>query len=258
MRELFARSATEEPLMLPLRLVPMLMLIVGGASPLLAQGIERPPTGYRSPTVVPAGPSWMKVTALVPTRLDLKWAAVANAGLYGILRSSTSDPTEKLLLEIPAGTGDQDLTDDYYYYFDNLPPRSGGVTFSYKAYAVFLGTDGSRTQSTPSPTFAVQALTPIAPPKLKSKVTVSQLMGRLRVTLDWGAVDKATGYQVFQITRPPTPPLPMLATTVRNTSFTIDNVVPGQGGTVCVVTVYEEFLKDDTVRSCDLVATRAP
>ena len=60
-----------------------------------------------------------------------------------------SDPTEKLLLEIPAGTGDQDLAGKYYYYFDNLPPRSGGVTFSYKVYAVFLGTDGSRTQSRP-------------------------------------------------------------------------------------------------------------
>lgn len=244
--------------MLPLRLVPILMLMVGGASPLFAQEIERPQPGYRSPTIVPAGPSWFKATALVPTRLDLRWAAVANAGLYGILRSSTSDPTERLLLEIPAGTGDQDLTDNYYYYFDNLPSRSGGVTFSYKAYAVFPGTDGSRTISTPSPTFTVTALTPVAPPKLKSRVTVSQLMGRLRVTLDWGSVDKATGYQVFQISRPPTPPLPMLPTVVKQPSLVIDNVVPGQGGTVCVVTVYEEFLKDDTVRSCDLVTTRGP
>ena len=54
------------------------------------------------------------------------------------------------------------------------------------------------------------------------------------------------------------PPLPMLTTAVRQPSLIIDNVVPGQGGTVCVVTVYEEFLKDDTVRSCDLVVTRGP
>jgi hypothetical protein len=100
-------------------------------------------------------------------------------------------------------------------------------------------------------------MAPLAPPKLKWRVTVSQLMGRLRVTLHWGSVDKATGYYVFQITRPPTPPLPMLATTVRPTSFVIDNVVPGQGGTVCVVSVYEEHLKDDTVRTCDLVVTKA-
>ena len=238
-----------------LRLIPMMLLAMGGASPLLAQ-LDRPPTGYRSPTLYLAGPSWLTATATVPTRLDLKGAMVANATLYGITRSSTSDPTERLLLEIPAGTGDQDLAGKYYYYFDALPSRSGGVTFTYKVHAIFLGTDGSRTLSSPNPTATVIALTPVAPPKLKSRITLSQLIGRLRVTLDWGAVNGATGYQVFQIARPPTPPLPMQTTTVRQPSFVIDNVVPGQGGTLCVVTLYEEFLKDDTVRSCDLVLTR--
>ncbi len=239
------------------RWVPMLVLAVGGAAPLLAQ-LDRPPTGYRSPTPYVAGPAWLTATATVPTRLDLKWAMVANAGLYGITRSSNSDPTERLLLEIPAGTGDQDLAGKYYYYFDALPSRSGGVTFSYKVHAVFLNADGSRTLSSPSPTSTVTAMTPLAPPKLKSRVTLSQLIGRLRVSLDWGAVNGATGYQVFQVSRPPMPPLPMQTTTVSQTSFTIDNVAPGQGGTVCVVTLYEGILKDDTVRSCDLVATKGP
>jgi hypothetical protein len=49
----------------------------------------------------------------------------------------------------------------------------------------------------------------------------------------------------------------MLETTVKQTSLVIDNVVPGQGGTVCVVTMYEGVLKDDTARSCDLVVTPA-
>jgi hypothetical protein len=246
--------------MTPIRAVrwgPTLLLIVGGAVPLSAQGLERPPTTYRSPTIVRSGPSWLTATAAVPTRLDLKWAAVADAGLYRLMRSSTSDPAEQMIQEIPAGTGDQDLAGKYYYFFDNLPSRSGGVTFSYTAYAVFLGTDGSKTPSKPSPTATVKALMPVAPPRLKSREWVSPLMGRLRVILDWGAVANATGYQVFQITRPPIPPLPMLTTTVKQTSMVIDNVVPGQGGTVCVVTVYEELLKDDTVRSCDLVVTRA-
>lgn len=242
----------------PRRWIALLMLGVGGASPLLAQALERPQTGSRSPTLYLPGPSWLTATATVPTRLDLKWAMVANATLYGITRSSTSEPTERLLLEIPAGTGDQDLAGKFYYYFDNLPSRSGGVTFSYRVHAVFLGADGSRTLSAPNPTTSVTAMMPVAPPKLKSRVTVSQLMGRLRVTLDWGAVDRATGYHVFQIARPPAPPLPMQATTVSQTSFTIDNVAPGQGGTLCVVTVYEGILKDDTVRSCDLVLTRTP
>jgi hypothetical protein len=83
-------------------------------------------------------------------------------------------------------------------------------------------------------------------------------MGRLRLTFDWSPVALATGYQVFQIARPPTSPLPMPGTTVRQAQFIIDNVLPGQGGTVCVVTLYEELLKDDTVRSCVQVTTRAP
>ena len=163
-----------------------------------------------------------------------------------------------MLLEIPAGTGDQDLAGKYYFYFDNLLPRSGGVAFTYKVHAVFLGADGSRTLSTPNPTAMVTAMTPVAPSKLKSRVTLSQLIGRLRVTLEWGPVNGATGYQVFQIARPPTPPFPMQTTTVGQTSFTIDNVVPGQGGTLCVVAVYDGILKDDTVRSCELVTTKGP
>ena len=241
--------------MLLLRLVPMLMLTVGAASPLLAQ-LDRPPAGYGSPTPYLAGPSWLTATATVPTRLDLKWAMVADARWYGITRSSTSDPAERLLLEIPAATGDQDLAGKYYYYFDALPSRSGGHAFSYKVHAVFLRTDGSRTLSSPSSTSTVVAMTPVAPPKLKWRITLSQLIGRLRVTLDWGPVNGATGYQVFQIARPPTPPLPMQTTTVGQTSFTIDNVVPGQGGTVCVITLYDGILRDDTVRSCDLVVTK--
>ena len=43
---------------------------------------------------------------------------------------------------------------------------------------------------------------------------------------------------------------------VRVDSMTIDNVTPGQGGTVCAVTVYDEFYRDDSARSCDLVLTR--
>ena len=131
------------------------------------------------------------------------------------------------------------------------------MQFSYKVYAVFVNPDGSRTVSTPSPTASATALQPIAPPKLKSRVTLSQLQARLRVTLDWGAVPNATGYYVFQIARLGAPPLPMIPTTVKQTSMVIDNVVPGQGGTLCVVTVYDMFYKDETARSCELVLTAA-
>jgi hypothetical protein len=236
----------------------MLLWLVGGVTPLFAQGFDRRPPGARSPTIHLAGPSWLTATASVPTRLDLRWAAVANAGWYRLTRSSASEPSESPLLEIPATTGDQDLAGKYYYYFDNLPARSGGVTFSYKVYAIFPAADGSRTLSAPSPTTSVTALTPVAPPNLRWRAAVSPLMGRLRLTFDWSPVALATGYQVFQIARPPTSPLPMPGTTVRQAQFIIDNVLPGQGGTVCVVTLYEELLKDDTVRSCVQVTTRAP
>jgi hypothetical protein len=229
------------------------MLIVGGAFPLLAQVLEKPPEGYRSPTIYQAGPSWITATAAVPTRIDLKWAPVGTTMLYRIMRSSTSEPTEIMLKE-----GVQDLGDKNFFYFDYLPTRSGGVTFSYKVYAVFVSADGSRTLSAPSTTATAKALSPLAPPKFKWRVAVSPIMGRLRVTVDWGQVANATGYHVFQIAKLGMPQLPMLETTVKQTSLVIDNVVPGQGGTVCVVTVYELFLKDDTVRSCDLVVTAAP
>ena len=234
----------------PVRWVPMLTLIVGGAFPVFAQVLERPPDGSRTPTIYQAGPSWITATAAVPTRIDLKWAPVGNTMLYRIMRSTASNPTDSMINE-----GVQDLGDKNFFYLDYLPDRSGATTFSYKVYAVFVGADGSRTLSGPSPSATATALPPVAPKNLKHRVAVSQIMGRLRVTLDWGPVANATGYHVFQITRQGIPQLPMLETTVKQTSFVIDNVVPGQGGTLCVVTVYEGFLKDDTVRSCDLVLT---
>jgi len=240
----------QRTLIRPVRWVPTLTLIVGAASPLLAQVIERPPATYRTPTVYLAGPSWVTATAAVPTRIDLKWAPVGDTFLYRIMRSSTSDPTEIVLNE-----GVQELGDKNFFYFDYLPARSGSTTFSYKVYAVFVGTDGSRTVSASSPTATATALPPVAPKNLKHRIAVSPIMGRLRVTVDWSPVANATGYHVFQITKLGLSPLPMLETTIKQSYLVIDNVVPGQGGTVCVVTMYEEFLKDDTVRSCDLVLT---
>ena len=75
--------------------------------------------------------------------------------------------------------------------------------------------------------------------------------------LDWGTVAGATGYHVWQIPRLNQPPLPISEMTVKKTQLVIDNVVPGQGGTLCVITLYEGTLKDDTVRSCVWVATPA-
>jgi hypothetical protein len=97
---------------------------------------------------------------------------------------------------------------------------------------------------------------PVAPPKLKSRVTLSKLIGRLRVILDWGGVPNATGYYVFQVNKAEITPLPLAPTTVNLTTMTIDNVTPGQGGTVCVVAVYDQFYKDESARSCELVLTR--
>lgn len=228
------------------------MLICAGGLPLLAQELEKPPPGYRSPTIIPAGPSQLVVTAVFPTRLDLQWLSVAGARYYRITRWSSLEPAEIPVIEVNSEPPDRTGV-----YFDKLPERSGGVTFSYKVHAVFVNPDGSRTVSTPSPTGSATALQPIAPPKLKSRVSVSQLQARLRVTLDWGAVPNATGYYVFQIARPGAPPLPMIPTTVKQTSMVIDNVVPGQGGTLCVVTVYDMFYKDETARSCELVLTPA-
>jgi hypothetical protein len=237
----------------PAHWLTMPALVLGGALPLSAQIIRDPPPVIQPPSAGRPGPAWVKAVAVVPLRLDIQWAPVLGAWSYQLLRSSSLDGGEKLLEEIPENTADQDVTKGYYFHFDYLPERSGSVTFSYRVVALFKGTDGSKTPSLSSPIASVQAMQPLAPPKFRYRVAMSQLMGRLRVTFDWGSVPLATGYHVFQIVRTGVPPLPLVEGITKQTSLTIDNVVPGQGSTVCVTSVYEGFLKDDTVRSCELV-----
>ena len=228
------------------------VLTLAGAIPLHAQIIRDPPPTIRPPAVRP-GPAWVKAVAVVPMRLDLQWAPVLGASAYQLFRSSTLDGGEKLLDTKPENTADQDIAQGYYWHFDYLPERSGSIAFSYRVVALFVGTDGSKTPSLSSPVATVQAMQPVAPPRFKYRVTVSQLMGRLRVTFDWGSVPLATGYHIFQIPRTGVPPLPLADEIITQTSRTIDGVMPGQGSTVCVTSVYEAFLKDDTIRSCQLV-----
>ncbi len=227
------------------------VLLSGGALPLHPQQLNRPPDGYRAPTIIPAGPTQLEVKAVIPARLDLLWPTVANAAFYRISRSSSLQPAEIVVNEIPSEPPDRTA-----FYLDRLPERSGSVKFSYRVNAVFVNPDGSRTVSTSSPIGTATALMPVAPPKLKSRIALSKLMGRLRVILDWGAVPNATGYYVFQVNRTDIPPLPLAPTTVNLTTMTIDNVTPGQGGTVCVVAVYDQYYKDETARSCELVWPR--
>jgi hypothetical protein len=77
-------------MMLPLRVIPILLWLVGEATALSAQGLDRRPEGARSPTIQPAGPAWLTATTPGPMRFDLKWAKVANAGWYRLTRSSPS------------------------------------------------------------------------------------------------------------------------------------------------------------------------
>ncbi len=237
---------------LPRAVLAVGVLALASSLPLNAQIGRDPPPVIQPPTIRP-GPAWVKAVAVVPMRLDLQWAPVLGAAWYQLFRSSTLDGSEKLLDTKPENTADQDVAQGYYWHFDYLPERSGSVTFSYRVVALFVGPDGSKTSSLSSPVASVQAMMPAAPPRFKYRVSMSQLMGRLRVTFDWGSVPLATGYHIFQITRPPLPPLPLVEGTTKQTSLTIDNVVPGQGSTVCVTSVYEVALKDDTIRSCQLV-----
>jgi len=236
----------------PVAVLAVAVLALAGAAPLNAQIIRDPPPVIQPPAMR-AGPAWVKAVAVVPMRLDLQWAPVLGASWYQLFRSSTLDGGEKLLDQISELTAEQDVANNYYWHFDYLPERSGSVTFSYRVVALFVGTDGSKTSSLSSPVASVQAMMPVAPPRFKYKVAMSQLMGRLRVTFDWGSVSLATGYHIFQIARTGVPPLPLAEQITPQTSLTIDNVVPGQGGTVCVTSVYEVGLKDDTIRSCQLV-----
>ena len=110
---------------LPATCVSTLVLLCAGGLPLVAQGLEKPPPDYRSPTIVPAGPAQLAVQAVIPTRLDLQWLEVTGARYYRITRSSSNDPAEIQVNEINSEPGDR--TD---FYLDNLPERSGSVKFS--------------------------------------------------------------------------------------------------------------------------------
>lgn len=231
-------------------------LALGPGPQLLAQINRDPPPVVQPPSAGRAGPAWVKAAAAAPMRLDLQWAPVVGGRWYQLFRSSILDGGEKLLEEIPDVTADQDVAKGYYFHFDYLPERSGLVTFSYRVVAVFVGLDGSRVNSLSSPVASVVALQPAIPPNLRYRVGMSKLMGRLRLTFDWGAVPNATGYHIFQVPIAGTSPLPFTEGIIKETTLTVDGVMPGQGSTFCVVAAYEGFLKDDTRRAFVLVNTK--
>jgi hypothetical protein len=230
----------------------VVVLALGGALPLRAQVFDKPlPT---SPPVTPrAGPAWVKAVATVPTLITLQWAPVTAAAWYHILRSSSANPAEVLIQE---NASEQDLQNGYFFFFDFLPDRSGSVTFSYRVVAVFVGTDASQTLSISSPTATATALQPQAPPNFKFRLFLSPIMGRWRVVLNWNSVPGATGYHVWQTPKAGQPQLPLREGITQQTTLTIEGVVPGQGGLICLSTLYDSVPDpDDTVRSCVWVAT---
>ena len=94
------------------------VLVSGGALPLHPQQLDRPPDGYRAPTIIPAGPTQLDVKAVIPARLDLLWPTVANAAFYRISRSSSLQPAEIVVNEIPSEPPDRTA-----FYLDRLPER---------------------------------------------------------------------------------------------------------------------------------------
>lgn len=152
----------------------------------------RPTTGTITPTIVPAGPTFLTGGSNIPGQIYLQWKEVANATGYRITRSSNVPEAEQTLTNLAATS--QLAEGGLWYYTD--APVDITPTYSYKVYALFASSTGT-TVSTPSPV-AMAASAPFwQPTGLKyTAVPSTTKLGTLNVTISWNAVQNAEKYSL--------------------------------------------------------------
>jgi hypothetical protein len=233
----------------PARWVPLLLLVMGNAGPVVSQiPVERPPVGYRTPTFVPAGPSYLSAAGYIPTRLILKWRSVPNAQFYQFYRSSTTEPKRMLYEMSLAGlSGFQEMETGDYWHVDW--PVDMTSTYTYSIQAVFVDGAGTRSYSTPSPSASAKSPAFVAPANFAYTSALYETPGKLRLTFTWSPVTNAQQYDlVFQALDGRTMSIPTL--TSKTTSLVLPDISPHSRYNVCIITVYLPSVRDDTVRSC--------
>lgn len=228
--------------------IALLLLAIGNAAPVVSQVLEKPPTDYRSPTIVPAGPSYLTAAGYIPTRLILKWRSVPNAQFYQVFRSSTYEARRMLgewSLAALASTREMETGD--YWSIDW--PVDMTSTYTYDVVAGFVDAAGTRTLSSPSPKASAKSPPYVAPANFAYKSELYQTPGKLRLTFTWSPVTNAQQYDlVFQALDGRTASIPTL--TSKTTSLVLPDISPHSRYNVCIITVYLPSVRDDTVRSC--------
>lgn len=79
--------------------LPLLLLVIGNAGPLLSQVLEKPPEGYTTPTVVKAVASLTAVAG--KGSIVLTWPAAAGASDYRVTRVDNKGSQEATLYQGP-------------------------------------------------------------------------------------------------------------------------------------------------------------
>ena len=226
--------------------LPLLLLVMGNAGPVASQVLERPPEGYRTPTVVQPGPSWVSAAGFIPTRIIIKWNSVPNAQAYQIYRTNPVEPRHMAYELSVDGLASFREMDTGYYYNVNWPVDETS-TYTYDIQAVFVDAAGSRTLSIRSPSASGKSAPWLAPANLKYTTSLYNVPGKLMLNLSWDPVPNAAGYLVAWATQQ--------ATVFNKTTLALDNISPKDRFRVCVSTIYRPEIRNDQVNTCIQVKT---
>ena len=235
------------PMSRPARWVSLLLLVMGNAGPLVSQvPLERPPVGYRTPTVIPPGPSWVSAAGFIPTRIIIKWNSVPNAAAYQLYRTNPVEPRHMAYEMSVDALAEFREMDTGSYYNVNWPVDETS-TYTYDVQAVFVDAAGSRTLSTRSPSASAKSAPWLAPANLKYTTSLYNVPGKLMLNLSWDPVPNASGYLVSWGTQQ--------MTYFKGTTLAIDNISPKDRFRVCVSTIYRPEIRNDQVQTCIQVKT---
>jgi len=234
------------PMIRPACWLPLLLLVIGNAGPLVSQVLERPPVGDRTPTLYFQGPSWVSAAGFIPTRIIIKWNSVPNAAAYQIFRTNPVEPRHMAYeLSVDALASFREM-DTGYYYNVNWPVDETSL-YTYDIQAVFVDAAGSRTLSARSPSASAKSAPWLAPANLNYTISLYNVPGKLILNLTWDPVPNAGGYLVSWGTQQ--------MTVFNATKLSLDNISPKDRFRVCVSTIYRPEIRNDQVNTCIQVKT---
>ncbi len=244
-------------------------LLVGGlvaevVQPLAAQTrLPRPVRG--TPTIIPAGPTWISAGSDYPTDFVIKWTAVANASTYRLWRWNDAGENKFFRQEVAAGLLNSPTEPGYARYTDNLRIDVNSA-YSYQVEAIFYDAAGQATVSLPSPVGTARSVPYLAPANLRYTTTPSPGPGAFALTLSFDPVVAAAYYRFTGTTTSRGSILTLKPANVGPGSILIDAnpatsfppsynllripLYAHETYTLCLSTVYPNGVRDDSVKSC--------